>query len=339
MYSCENNNTERRRQKELFVIVTAGATYLDIDAYACMVATEELLRLQGVNAIAYSDASCNYSVCSSLQNANQIHNDLPSDCLPENSEFIIVDVSDPTYLEKSVPLDRVIAVYDHHAGFEDYWTSRIGDNAHIEFIGAAATLIWREWKKAGLADKMSNTTVRLLAAAILDNTLNLMSANTTDEDRETFAELCKLGGIDGAWCASYFSEVQKSIEADLKNALLGDVKTVWDSTVLPAHIGQLAVWDSEKILCRLPEIRRLFDERFPCWMLNIIDIGKRFSCFVCSGDKYQNKLEKIFNLSVNGGVAKTSEPYLRKEIIKTARLYQQKMETAPAVQKEVDRKW
>ena len=173
-------------------ILTAGSTYLDIDAYACMVAMAELLCLQGKNAIAYSNAPCNYSVCPSLLSDNQMQTTLPSRYAPESAKFIIVDVSDPNYLAKNVPLTNVIAVYDHHVGFEDYWMSRIGANARIEFIGAAATLIYREWKKAGLADKMQVGTAKLLIAAILDNTLNLTSSVTTKEDRETFSELCNI---------------------------------------------------------------------------------------------------------------------------------------------------
>ena len=34
------------------VIITAGSNYLDIDAYACCVAMQELLRLQGKKAVA-----------------------------------------------------------------------------------------------------------------------------------------------------------------------------------------------------------------------------------------------------------------------------------------------
>ena len=38
------------------IVITAGSSYLDIDAYACMVAMSELLNWQGIKAIAYSDA-------------------------------------------------------------------------------------------------------------------------------------------------------------------------------------------------------------------------------------------------------------------------------------------
>ena len=140
----------KQNQLKNNIIITAGSTYLDIDAYACMVAMAELLNLQGIHALAYSFAPCNYSVCSSLTMEDQILRELPSDISEETARYIIVDVSDPEFLENSVSLERVTEVYDHHVGFEEYWQSRIGDGSHIEFIGAAATLIYREWKKSGL---------------------------------------------------------------------------------------------------------------------------------------------------------------------------------------------
>lgn len=297
-------------------ILTAGSTYLDIDAYACMVAMTELLCLQGKNAIAYSQAKGNYSICKSLVKEGQISSEVPIDCSSENFRYIVVDVSDPDYLEKSVPLTNVTAVYDHHVGFKDYWTSRIGENARIEFIGAAATLIYREWKKAGLTPKMRSSTAKLLIAAILDNTLNLTSSVTTKEDVDTFAELCKIAGVDETFSAAYFSEVQKSVEADLKNALFGDVKTIRNNPVLPSYMGQMAVWNVESVIARLPEIRAWFDDRYDSWMLNIIDIQHNCNYFVCDSTEHQRKIEKVFDVQFKSGIAKTPVSYLRKEIIK-----------------------
>lgn len=294
------------------LIVTAGAHYLDIDAYACMVALAELLQLQGQDAIAWSAAACNYSVCPSLVAEGKILPELP-DTWAQQGRYIIVDVSDPDYLQKTIPLDDVVAVYDHHVGFEHYWESRIGENVRIEFLGAAATLIYREWKQAGLQDKMSRSAARLLIAAILDNTLNLTSANTTEEDVETFRALCAHAGVDEAWCAAYFSEVQAGVEKDLRNALLCDTKTVRDNPFLPSKVAQLCVWDAERILCRLPEIRGWFEAR---WMLNLIDLQHRCSWFVCDDLQYQNKLGHLFGVPFEKGVAKLPAPWLRKEIIK-----------------------
>jgi inorganic pyrophosphatase/manganese-dependent inorganic pyrophosphatase len=43
-------------------IITSGASYLDIDAYACCIAYAELLNLQGIPARAVSSAKPNASV-------------------------------------------------------------------------------------------------------------------------------------------------------------------------------------------------------------------------------------------------------------------------------------
>lgn len=300
----------------IYTIITAGSTYLDIDAYACCIAMKELLTLQGIPAIAYSTAPCNYSVCDSLVEKGQMLRTLPEDFDIETARYIIVDVSDPDYIRDAVPLDKVAEVYDHHVGFEDYWQERIGEKSHIEFIGAAATLIYREWKKAGLLDKMSSTVAKLLLAAILDNTLYLTSSNTTEEDIEVFHALCEKEHIKEAWCAQYFSWVQESVEQDLRNALFGDLKRIRDSEYLPPRMAQICVWDAQKLLERLQEIKTWFAEGKDSWMINVIDLKKRCSYFVCEDKQYQKKIESVFAVSFDGDVAKTKIPYLRKEIIK-----------------------
>lgn len=310
------DNKKKQQASIKYTIVTAGPTYLDIDAYACMVAMAELINLKGGRAVAFSRAPRNYSVADYLVSEEEILASLPEDFNEEEASYIIVDVSDKDFLKDSVPLERVTEIYDHHVGFEEYWKSSLGENAHIEFIGAAATLIFREWKKYGLTDKMSSSTARLLIAAILDNTLNLTSSNTTDEDRAAFSELCAAAGAGGDFCGKYFSEVQKGVETDLKNALFGDVKSICDNSVLPSCMGQIAVWNVGSILERSEEIRLWFNSRYGSWMLNIIDIQYKCNYFVCNSPEHQRKIEQIFGVRFEGDVARTSVSYLRKEIIK-----------------------
>lgn len=298
------------------VIITAGSNYLDIDAYACCVAMRELLVLQGRTAVAYSAAPRNYSVCARLAAEGQIETELPPDFSPESSDYIIVDVSDPAYIRESAPLDRVCAVYDHHTGFEAFWKNRIGQNACIEFLGAAATLIFREWKASGLVREMTRPTTLLLIAAILDNTLYLTSANTTQEDREAFESLCEKAGVGADWCAAYFSEVQDSVEADLENALLKDQKRIAGHSILPPRVAQLCVWDAERILKKLDAVRNILNSDPDEWMLNLIDISRRRSYFVCDDPRCQREMERKFDVSFEGGVAKCKRSYLRKEILK-----------------------
>lgn len=298
-----------------FTILTAGSTYLDIDAYACCVAMAELLRLKGENAIAYSRAVPNYSVPTSLVNQGQIFTFIPEICNLDDAKYIIVDVSDPDFLKDSVPLDKVIAIYDHHVGAEGYWRDRIGENSHIEFIGAAATLIYREWKAAGRQADMSSSTAFLLMAAILDNTLNLTAANTTEEDIKAFGELCKKVGVGDEWREKYFLEVQRNIESDLKNALFTDIKDIRNNEILPSRMAQLCVWDGSGIFEYIPKIKGWFGDTQD-WMINIIDLKRHCSFFVCYDCECQKKIEKAFDLCFDDGIAKTALPFLRKEIIK-----------------------
>lgn len=308
-------------------IVTAGSRYMDIDAYACCVAMRELLELKGERAVAFSKAKCNYSICASLIEEGQVTDELPPGYSAETSEYIICDVSDPDYIKDGAPLERVVEIFDHHTGFETYWYDRIGDNAHIEFIGAAATLICIEWVKAGLFDRMSRSAVLLLIAAILDNTLDMTSSIVTDEDRRALDALCKKENIGRDWCAAYFSEVQDSIEKDLHNALFNDLKIMRNHPVIPSLFGQLCIWDSQRILERLDEIRQWFSDRGEPWMLNIIDIKRRCSCFICESSSHRRRLEEIFDIRFEGGVAVTKTAYLRKEIIKIADSQQKKPDT------------
>ena len=311
-----HKNMEKQDTNVHYTIITAGSTYLDIDAYACCVAMAELLQLKGERAVAYSCARRNYSVCESLVEEGQIINTVPFNDGEETLKYIIVDVSDPEFLKNSVPLDRVIAVYDHHVGFENYWTSRIGDGSHIEFIGAAATLIYREWERAGLTHEMKVSTAKLLIAAILDNTLNLTSSNTTPEDIEVFRALCAYADVGEEFRTSYFSEVQKSVEADLQNAIFGDIKTVRDNPVLPPRVAQLCVWNAESVLARLSELRDWFVPFGEPWMINLIDLSGNCCYFVCEDENYGERISRVFDVCFEAGIAKTKEPFLRKQIIK-----------------------
>lgn len=309
----------KREQAKELIIVTAGSTYLDIDAYACCVAMAELLCLKGEHAIAYSSAPTNYSVCRSLVGQAQLLRDIPADARAENVRYVVVDVSDPEYIKGALALDQVVAVYDHHVGYEEYWKERIGEGAQIEFIGAAATLIYREWKKAGLQEQISRSAAMLLIAAILDNTLNLTSANTTQEDVDAFDELCHRHSIGREWCEAYFSEVQGAVETDLENAIFNDIKIVRDNDVLPPRVAQLCVWDASAILARSTEMRGWFARETGAWMINIIDIKHRCSYFVCDDAHAQQRIEKVFNIEFKESVARSSVSYLRKEIIKKTR--------------------
>ena len=159
-----------------------------------------------------------------------------------------MDVSDPKCFDPIVLEDKVISIFDHHIGFERYWEQKLGENAHIEFIGAAVTLIFEEWEKVGLVPQLSSETAKIMISGILDNTLNLSADITQQRDIDAKNILCKIAGVDDDWCNAYFSECQKTIEENLYTAITRDTKTIRETHNLPSTIGQLAVWDAQELL-------------------------------------------------------------------------------------------
>ena len=302
-----------------YTVITSGSSYLDIDAYACCIALSELKKLQGCRAIAYSKASINSSVSNSLLvHKDKILKEIPCDCDLEHTNFSIVDLSDPSYFEEIVRLDKVVEIYDHHTGFEEFWYEKLGNKSRIHFIGAAATLVYQEWTKHNMLSRMSQDTAKLLLAGILDNTLNLLSSNTTDLDVKAKTDLCAIANVDDEWCQQYFSEVQLEIEKDLRTSLVKDIKQIRPNDNLPSTIGQIAVWDASRIMKRIDEVIACFDSISSHWLMNVIDISEGCSYFICNDCNYRERIANLFEVDFDNSLVKMPKMYLRKEILKIA---------------------
>lgn len=200
------------------IIVTSGARYIDIDAYAGIIAYAKLLNLKGENAIAYSSSPLNESVTNSIRNSkytisNQIN-------LTDNDEFIILDVSDPDFFDKSVDMARIIQIIDHHYGFEDYWNSKSNVDTIIEKIGSVATIIFELYEKENLLEDLDKDMCLLLMSAILDNTLNFKAKVTTSRDIEAYKKLEKLSNSNFNYAEFYFNECENEINKKFKRSYL-----------------------------------------------------------------------------------------------------------------------
>src|SRR5258708_3325740 len=99
------------------IIVTAGSDFVDIDAYGGCVSYAELLQKQGIDAKALSTAPLNESITPTVLSWGADFDDKykPN---PEDN-FVVIDVSNPEFFEKSLVQDRIIGIIDHHTGHED----------------------------------------------------------------------------------------------------------------------------------------------------------------------------------------------------------------------------
>lgn len=296
------------------IIVTSGARYIDIDAYAGIIAYAKLLNLKGENAIAYSSSPLNESVTNSIRNSkytisNQIN-------LTDNDEFIILDVSDPDFFDKSVDMARIIQIIDHHYGFEDYWNSKSNVDTIIEKIGSVATIIFELYEKENLLEDLDKDMCLLLMSAILDNTLNFKAKVTTSRDIEAYKKLEKLSNSNFNYAEFYFNECENEINKNLKEAILNDTKLDNSSGKVPPVFSQLTVWDASSILDDINLIYESLNTFKKPWLMNLISLKDGKSYLISNDDNIKLNLETTFNCKFINDITILSNVWLRKEIIK-----------------------
>ncbi|MCL2451309.1 DHH family phosphoesterase [Candidatus Saccharibacteria bacterium] len=298
-------------------IVCTSDAYVDIDGLASMVAYVELLNKTNEPAAAMSEARLNASIPSEMRS-------WPFDLkMPEpksDDTFILVDISNPTWIPPWVDENRIEAVIDHHPGYEEYWRERIDGGTQIEMMGAAVTMIWEKWRDSGLLDQVSETSARLIACAILDQTLNFQASVTTDRDRTAYDDCLGRANFDGDLKEWYFSSVQADIEHDLENAIKNDTKSDFKIPSLEPTIkcAQLAVWDGKDFLTKYGRkiVDVLGDDEY--WLLNLIDISGGKSQFFTNERMTAKVITELTGAQFDddGLLAVADRPWLRKEIIK-----------------------
>lgn len=294
-------------------IVVSGRAYADIDVLACVSSYTELLNLKLKKACGIITAPWNQTIPESIRNwpinISSVFLDSPDSC-----SFILVDLSDPEYMEYFVSLDNVVEVYDHHYGREAYWNEKILCNAHIEKVGACATLIWEKFKEAGLESSISSTGANLLYTAIFANTLNFKSDVTTERDRLASKELLKYTTLPEDWINSYYSEVAKGFDDNLSDHIKNDTKII-DLDGAPCFFGQVEVLNATSILAKLAnEFEPKPNEE---WLINVASIDENCSYLYSNSDRLHERLTNMMELkSHSDNVKQAPRLWLRKELLR-----------------------
>ena len=295
-------------------IVTSGASYIDIDAYASCIAYAQFLNLKGIKAAAVCTPTLNESITSTLRTLSP---QLSTTYTPSADDtFIVLDVHNPDYLDEIVDISRIEEIIDHHTGFEEYWKNRPEVAVRIESIGSICTIIFEFFEKERWTEKISKETAQLLIAGILDNTLNFQAKVSTDRDKQAFEKLRKIAQISDHWVVNYFQECQKSIESNIKNALTNDTKILTFPSTGTIAIAQLTLWNGQALI---HEYKGAITEQLSTvsdsWVLNVLSINDGKSYFLVSDEKLQQSLRGSLEIAFDGLVGSTSRMWLRKEII------------------------
>lgn len=236
---------------------------------------------------------------------------------PKSYNYVLVDVSEPGHFASFVQEDKVIEIYDHRHGFEDYWQKKLGDKAKIELIGACATLIWEEFVKENLADKISPVSANLLATAILSNTLNLQAQITSPRDKQALAELANHITLPSDWREQYFDQVSRGIMDDPLGSMTNDTKTL-DINGKRYIITQLELWNAEDFVTKNYDLitKFLTSQNNPNTFLTSPDISQGFNYLVAINDNMKAILTTVLDAKFDGNIGKTKKLWLRKEIMR-----------------------
>ncbi len=298
------------------IVVTSGSEYLDIDSYAGIIGYAELLNLQGMEAIAASSVLPNHSVTADALRPDV---DLKAYKPEPGDKFVLIDLSIVKFFDPIVELVNVVEIIDHHPGHEAYWQEKLGDKAQIEVIGAACTLVYERFKQAGKPEQMLPATAKVLAAGILDNTLNFTAKITTERDHTAYKDLLRLGNLNEDFAAKYFLDVQNIVEANIENAVKGDKKTVTETDLIPQHFGQIVVWDASSIVKNKKDtIARIMQTYGNDWALSLISICENRGYFIVGNLKSQQKLTDLIGVKFVDGISEPTSVILRKEMLKIA---------------------
>ena len=296
------------------IVITVGKSYIDIDGYASSIAYRELFKMKSIESKFVSNAILNYSITDSLKSIPYSIDDYS---INSNDKYIILDLSDKSFFPKFVDENNIIEIIDHHTGFEDYWNTKLGNNAIIEPIGSVATIIVEKYEQDRLLDRMDKHIAKLLMAAILDNTLNFTANITTDRDKVAYKKLESLIN-EHDFATTYFSECQKYIEDNLQESIKNDIKIQKTNEYLPEVFGQLTIWDAEELLHKRDFINQIMNGYGNEWMLNIISLSNNSSYIIYSNDEIKIKLEQLLDCYDKNETLIKSPAMLRKEIMRKA---------------------
>lgn len=299
-------------------IILAWNSWIDIDAYACMLALEEIYRLQGKETYIFIPKEKSASITKYLEKLE--FNGKVTKNIEKEDKLILVDVSNKDYLEQicKYNLNNVIKIYDHHFESTNFRKEKIWENAIIENIWACASLIVEIALKNKVYDKLSYNSRLLLFSAIISHTFNLRYKEIiTKKDLEAYNLLLKDLNINNEFTGKYFSDVSKEVYENPFKSLENDHK------IIPLgnkniSICQMELWNQDKFikdnLKNITSIINIWRSDYKLYMW--IDIENWKTYFISDDEISKKFLEKLLWINFDWDIWIYREIIIRKELIK-----------------------
>ena len=241
----------------------------------------------------------------------------------EMPEVILVDVSDPNEINEVFSPALVVEIIDHRAiHFAKNFPN--AKKVQIELVGSCATLVAERLQAA--EHTPSRNAARLLYGAIVSNTVNFQSANTTERDHAMAAWLRPLAELPKNFVRDMFVAKSNLAGDELRKALIGDyiLKEFGGKCI---GIFQLEVVNVDALLDeRVGEIEHLMremneKERFDYVMLNGVDTLAGTCTLLVFDDTSRELAERALGRSFVGNRSRLERIEIRKQLTVKLRAY------------------
>lgn len=302
------------------IIITAGTEYIDIDTLACAFAYRELQGLMNIKADIVLPRKQTPTVPNIFKELE--YNTSLGAIEQQDMQYVLVDISDPEHIDHRIDKKKIIKIFDHHLGHEDFWQNLIGDKYIIQRVGACATLIWEEFIQLGLSAKISEQSADLLYTAIISNSLNLLSSTTSEKDRKALNDLKEYISLGSNWAQKYFKEIEDYTNKHPDQALRSETK-VGDINGRSVALPQIEIWDGKNFIKKFEtKIHHYLDNLTSQYAFLIVpSILDRKTYFIPKDSGSEKLLSKILKIGKRGKILLVDFVIQRKEIkIKLQRL-------------------
>lgn len=298
-------------------IIVSGNKYTDIDVAACAFGLQAFYEVEGTPSQVLISPTFNNSLTKTVLSWLPSYSEPGK--LPQKYEVVVVDLSDPEHIDGRVDQGKIIELFDHHFGFEKLWGERLGRSAHIETVGSCATLIVEKIVAANKLDQIPKPILKLLATAIISNTLNLKAQVTSLRDAKALEISLRASGLEDNWSEKYYEELNIEPLANPKKTLENDTKLQTIGGKVYA-MAQTELWHGESFLKNnLPLIEDfLASQGADAWFYTSPSIAEGKNYLVATSNEIQAILRKSIGAHFDGktNIGTTDKLWLRKEIIR-----------------------
>lgn len=281
------------------IIVTAGKKYNDIDALACAVAYGELLEKEGKDVKVSLPGVWNRTILPEQMKQYELFRE---EIIPSSDDnFVFVDLSEEKHFayfdSEKDDYTRILEIYDHHYGFEDYWKNILGERSHIERVGACATQIFEEYEKRSEITLMKKETAELLLCAIVQNTLDFTSPETRERDHVAYKKLLDLLCLTEEWKDHFLQKLTNSFGDNFEESLRSDTKVFedfLDDKKLIFSQVEVPIAGEDLFIKNKKIIEIFFDkDRNSLYLLNLADMKNKKSIISSNSDELLLKLKEV----------------------------------------------